>query len=139
MAFKEISGKADNLSRFFNDVGIGFKANPFTKDVAVLKNENAIKQSLMNLVQTSPGEKLFRPEIGSGVRELLFEPMAPMVADAIQDDIINTVGQFEPRIELLEVDVNDLPGDNAFNVTINYRIVGVPLVETVAFVLQRPE
>ena len=48
MAFKEISGKADNLSRFFNDVGIGFKANPFTKDVAVLKNENAIKQSLMN-------------------------------------------------------------------------------------------
>ena len=52
---------------------------------------------------------------------------------------INTVGQFEPRIELLEVDVNDLPGDNAFNVTINYRIVGVPLVETVAFVLQRPE
>ena len=62
-----------------------------------------------------------------------------MVADAIQDDIINTVGQFEPRIELLEVDVNDLPGDNAFNVTINYRIVGVPLVETVAFVLQRPE
>ena len=93
----------------------------------------------MNLVQTSPGEKLFRPEIGSGVRELLFEPMDPMVADAIQDDIINTVGQFEPRIELLEVDVNDLPGDNAFNVTINYRIVGVPLVETVAFVLQRPE
>ena len=139
MAIKEVRGYKDNLSRGFKDVGMSFLLNVFTKDAAVVKNENAIKQSIKNLVLTQKGEKLFQPEIGSGVYELLFEPMDPFTADSIRDEIINTLGQYEPRISILEVDVEPNEATNTFDVTVEYRIVGQPIVETVNFILQRPE
>ena len=88
---------------------------------------------------TQPGEKLFQPQIGSGVRRLLFEPMDAFTADAIRDDILNTVGQHEPRISIRNIAVREQYDQNQFNVTINYAIVGQPLIEEVAFVLKRPE
>ena len=139
MAIKEVRGNKDNLSRGFKDVGMSFLLNVFTKDAAVVKNENAIKQSIKNLVLTQKGEKLFQPELGSGVYELLFEPMDPFTADSIRDEIINTLGQYEPRITILEVDVEPNEDTNTFDVTVEYRIVGQPIVETVNFILQRPE
>ena len=139
MAIKEVRGNKDNLSRGFKDVGMSFLLNVFTKDAAVVKNENAIKQSIKNLVLTQKGEKLFQPELGSGVYELLFEPMDPFTADSIRDEIINTLGQYEPRISILEVDVEPNEDTNTFDVTLEYRIVGQPIVETVNFILQRPE
>ena len=139
MAIKEVRGNKDNLSRGFKDVGMSFLLSVFTKDAAVVKNENAIKQSIKNLVLTQKGEKLFQPEIGSGVYELLFEPMDPFTADSIRDEIINTLGQYEPRITILEVDVEPNEDTNTFDVTVEYRIVGQPIVETVNFILQRPE
>ena len=139
MAIKEIRGSKENLSRGFKDVGIGFLLNTFTKDAAVVKDANAIKQAIKNLVLTQQGEKLFQPEIGSGVYELLFEPMDPFTADSIRDDIINTLGQYEPRITISEVTVLANEETNQFDVTVEYRIVGQPIVETVNFILQRPE
>ena len=88
---------------------------------------------------TQPGEKLFQPQIGSGVRQLLFEPMDGFTADAIRDAILNTVGQHEPRIVIENLAVVEQYDANQFNVTIEYVIVGQPLVETVSFVLKRPE
>ena len=88
---------------------------------------------------TQPGEKLFQPQIGSGVRQLLFEPMDGFTADAIRDDILNTVGQHEPRITINNLAVVEQYDANQFNVTIDYNIVGQPLVETVSFILKRPE
>ena len=105
----------------------------------MVKNENAIKQSIKNLVLTQKGEKLFQPEIGSGVYELLFEPMDPFTADSIRDEIINTLGQYEPRITIQGVRVMPNEETNQFDVTVEYRIVGQPIVETVNFILQRPE
>tara|TARA_Y100000114_G_C11751008_1_gene324337 strand:+ start:693 stop:1112 length:420 start_codon:yes stop_codon:yes gene_type:complete len=139
MAIKEVRGTKDNLSRGFKDIGVGFLLNAFTKDAAVVKNENAIKQSIKNLVLTQKGEKLFQPEIGSGVYELLFEPMDPFTADSIRDEIINTLGQYEPRITIQGVRVMHNEETNQFDVTVEYRIVGQPIVETVNFILQRPE
>ena len=139
MAIKEVRGTKDNLSRGFKDIGVGFLLNAFTKDAAVVKNENAIKQSIKNLVLTQKGEKLFQPEIGSGVYELLFEPMDPFTADTIRDEIINTLGQYEPRITIQGVRVMPNEETNQFDVTVEYRIVGQPIVETVNFILQRPE
>ena len=139
MALKSLSGKDVNLSRSFKDIKVDLAKNPFTKDVSAVSNDNSIKQSLKNLVMTQPGEKLFQPQIGSGVRQLLFEPMDGFTADAIRDDILNTVGQHEPRIVIENLAVVEQYDANQFNVTIEYVIVGQPLVETVSFVLKRPE
>ena len=71
--------------------------------------------------------------------ELLFEPMDPFTADSIRDEIMNTLGQYEPRITIQGVRVMPNEETNQFDVTVEYRIVGQPIVETVNFILQRPE
>ena len=139
MALKEISGKDLKKSRAFKDISMAFSKNAFTLDVGVVKNDNAIKQAIKNVILTVPGEKPFNTVVGCRVREMLFEPLDAFVADAIQDEIINTINQYEPRVELSDVSVVPFADANKIAVTVEYRIVGIPLVETINFVLQRPE
>ena len=139
MALKNISGQQFKKSRSFKDFSIGMEKNPFTDDASIVQNDNAIKQAVKNLVLTSPGEKPFQPLVGSKVSQLLFEPLDPFTADTIKEEIINTINQYEPRVQLTEVLVTPIYEGNKLNVSIEYRIVGLPIVETISFVLQRPE
>ena len=138
MALKQITGEDLKSSRSFKDIGMAFSRNASTDDVGVVKNDNAIKQALRNLILTTPGEKPFDLLVGCRVREMLFEPLDPFVADAIRDEIINTIRQFEPRVNLSDVAVQAFPDGNKLAVTVEYQIVGIPIVETVNFILQRP-
>ena len=113
--------------------------NANTKDVAVVKNDNAIKQAVRNLIMTTPGEKPFQPLVGSNISQLLFEPLDDFTEDAIRQEIINTINRFEPRVCLETVEVIGNFSRNTFDVSVEYRIVGIPIVETIEFVLQRPE
>ncbi len=139
MALKQITGKQFKKSRTFLDLNVALSRNPFTDDVSTVKNDNAIKQAVKNLVLTTPGEKPFQPLIGSRINNLLFEPLDAFTADAIRDEIINTINQYEPRVELTNVDVTPIYEGNKLNVSIEYQVVGLPIVETIEFVLQRPE
>lgn len=139
MALKEIGSNELRRSRRFDDLLISMKKNAFTDDVSVVKNDNAIKQSIKNLVLTNPGEKHFQPNVGSRVFNLLFEPLDAFTADAVKDEVINTINQYEPRVELTDVVVVPIEEGNKLSITIEYRIVGLPVVETIDFVLQRPE
>ena len=139
MPLKDIKGNDFKRSRNFSDLSISMTKNPFTDDTSVVKNDNSIKQAIKNLILTSPGEKPFQPLVGSKVRRLLFEPLDAFTADTIKDEIINTINQYEPRVELTEVLVTPIYEGNKLNISIEYRIVGLPIVETISFVLQRPE
>lgn len=139
MALKKVSGKSLSRSRSFTDLAIGMARNANTKDVAVVKNDNAIKQAVRNLIMTTPGEKPFQPLVGSNISQLLFEPLDDFTEDAIRQEIINTINRFEPRVRLETVEVIGNFSRNTFDVTVEYRIVGIPIVETIEFVLQRPE
>jgi hypothetical protein len=139
MALKSITGKQFKKSRSFLDLNVALSRNPFTDDVSSVQNDNAIKQAVKNLVLTTPGEKPFQPLIGSNVNDLLFEPLDAFTGDAIRDEIINTINQYEPRVELTEVTVEPIYEGNKFSIEIEYRIVGLPVVENITFVLQRPE
>lgn len=139
MPLKDVKGNNFKRSRNFSDLSISMSKNPFTDDTSVVKNDNSIKQAIKNLVLTSPGEKPFQPLVGSKVRRLLFEPLDAFTADTIKDEIINTINQYEPRVELTEVLVTPIYEGNKLNISIEYRIVGLPIVETISFVLQRPE
>lgn len=139
MALKNVSGKDFKRSRSFTDLLISMSKNPFTDDVSVVKNDNCIKQSIRNLVLTTPGEKPFQPDIGSRVNDLLFEPLDAFTADTIKDEIINTINRYEPRVQLTTVKVTPIFEGNKLNITVEYRIVGLPIIETISFVLQRPE
>ena len=91
MALKKIKGSNFTESRSFKDLSVGFTRNANTKDVAIVKNDNAIKQAVKNLILTVPGEKPFQPNVGSRISELLFEPLDPFTADSIKEEVINTI------------------------------------------------
>lgn len=125
------------LSRAFKDFSILMKSNPNTEDFTVVKNENAIKQSVRNLVLTGMGERPFQPKTGSRLRELLFEPYDVFVAQDIKEEIINVITRLEPRIAVRQVRVfQDEEDMNTLRVEFDYTIVGETLIQTVDFLLE---
>ena len=139
MALKKIGGSDLKRSKSFKDFSVNFARNPFTDDLSIVNNDNSIKQAVKNIILTSPGEKPFQPLIGSSVSRLLFEPLDAFTADAIAEEIRTTINQYEPRVALTKVEVTPIFEGNKLNVSLEYRIVGLPIVETIEFVLQRPE
>jgi len=112
------------ISRSFKDISLSFDPHPITKDLPVLRNENAIRRSVRNLVETIPTERFFNSLLGSDVRSSLFEFVDYGTASIIQDQILTTLRNFEPRIENIQVEVNPQPDLNSFNVIVVFDIIG---------------
>ncbi len=112
------------ISRAFKDISLSFTPHPVTKDLPILKNENAIKRSVRNLIETIPTERFFNPVIGSEVRDSLFDFVDFGTASAIENQIILCLENFEPRIENVSVEANPRPDLNEFEVTVFFEIVG---------------
>ena len=121
---------AQRVSKGFKDVSMSFKYNPLSGDLITLSNENAIARAVRNIVSTTPGEKLFDPDFGSSVGEILFENVDDITAVSIQDEIKSCLGNYEPRVELIDVFVDPNFDENQFDVKITYRIVGVDIPPT---------
>ena len=114
----------NRISRAFKDISLSFTPHPVTKDLTILKNENAIKKSVRNLVQTIPTERFFNSAIGSEVRDSLFEFVDFGTASVIQSQIQITLENFEPRIDNVSVEVTPKPDTYEFEVTVFFIIVG---------------
>ena len=112
------------ISRSFKDISLSFEPHPVTKDLPILKNENAIRRSVRNIVETIPTERFFNSLLGSDVRRSLFDFVDFGTASVIQDQIQISIENFEERVENLQVIVNPLPDDNTFNVTVIFDIIG---------------
>jgi len=112
------------ISRAFKDISLSFDAHPVTKDLLVLKNENAIRRSVRNIVETIPTERFFNSLLGSEVRDSLFEFVDFGTASVIQNQIQVALENFEPRINNIEVNVFPRPDENTFNVTVIFDIIG---------------
>jgi len=112
------------ISRRFKDISLSFQPHPVTGDLPVLLNENAIKQSVKNIVQTIPGEKFFNSAFGSDTRGSLFELVDIAVADQIKVQIITSIENFEPRVNNVDVSVKLASDRNELDVTVFYEIIG---------------
>jgi len=113
------------VSKEFKDLSMSFQINPLNSDMIAIKNETAIARSVRNLVFTLPGERFFNENLGSRVSRSLFENIDDISASIIRDEIENTINNYEPRVELIDVKVAANYDNNEFNVTINYYIVGI--------------
>ena len=114
----------NRTSRAFKDISLSFTPHPVTKDLTILKNENSIKRSVRNLVQTIPTERFFNSAIGSEVRNSLFDFVDFGTASVIQNQIEITLENFEPRIDNVTVEVLPRPDMNEFEITVFFDIVG---------------
>jgi phage baseplate assembly protein W len=125
------------VSRAFKDISLSFEPHPVTKDLPILKNEAAITRSIRNLVQTIPNERFFQPLLGSDVRSSLFDFVDFGTATLIQEQILTTIDNFEPRVNNVRVEVDPQPDNNTFEVVVLYNIIGqdVP-VQQFTFLLE---
>ena len=114
----------NRISRGFKDISLSFTPHPVTKDLTILKNENAIKKSVRNLVQTIPTERFFNSALGSEVRNSLFDFVDFGTASVIQNQIEITLENFEPRIDNVVVEVLPRPDLNEFEISVFFNIVG---------------
>jgi len=127
----------ERVSKGFKDISASFQVNPLTYDLIAIKNETAIARSVRNLVLTDQGERFFNPILGSKVSRLLFENVDEITASAIQEEITTTINNFEPRVNLLSVDVSPDYDNGEFNVTVRYEIVGIDVLpQQLSFALQ---
>ena len=128
----------ERISQGFKDVSMTFQRHPLTDDLIALKNEQAIARSLRNIVFTTPGEKFFNETFGSRISNVLFDNVDDISASLIIDEIRQSITNFEPRVDLIDVKAEPNFDNNEFNVRIVYNIVGVDVpIQDLQFVLQQ--
>jgi len=128
---------AVTISRSFKDISLSFTKHPVTNDLIILKNEDAIKKSVINLVRTRLNERFFNNLIGTSVDNTLFEIGNSDIFSFLEEEITTLLNNFEPRILLRNVEI-EIPDDtNDLNIKITYDIVGLPFpTQNIEFILQ---
>ena len=108
----------------FKDISVTFKSHPVTDDLIVVKDKAAIMQSISNLLLTNKGERLFQPQLGSGLQTALFEPMDFGTAAIIKNEVRECLGRYEPRISVNGVRCELDYQNNGYEVEVDFTIVG---------------
>jgi hypothetical protein len=121
----------------YEDLDLDFIAHPTTGDVTTKSDLEAVKRSVRNLVLTSKYERPFQPFLHSGIRAMLFEPLSPITAFSIRQNIIDVIKQNEPRADLMEVQVIADDEKNGFGVHIYFRVVNTNEQAVVGLMLER--
>ena len=133
----QTTNKSNRSSRSFRDLDLDFTRNAVTNDVNVVEDVVAVKRALRNLIQTNFYERPFQPELGCGIRELLFENFTPMTKVFLETKIEEVIINYEPRVQLQNVAVDDDQDKNRLVVDIYFYVVGVPGPQVVQTFLQR--
>lgn len=110
-------------TRTFSDINLLFTKHPITYDITKKVDEEAVKTSIRNLIQTKNYERPFHPEIGCQISSLLFENFTPMTREVMKKTIIDVVNKFEPRVKLLKVNITEQQDNNDLRVDIIFKLV----------------
>lgn len=125
------------MDRRFKDIDLNFRRHPITKDLVKRQGELAVKQSIMSLLMTSPGERLFQPGLGSGIYNMLFEPMGSMVSIRLERSISSIINKYESRFSITSVGVVPAFNENGYNITIVGTIINTNEEVEIDFFLER--
>ena len=127
-AFTDAQGKndIDRNVRQYTDLDLFFTKKATSKDISKVTDIQAVKRSVRNLILTNHYEKPFHPEIGSGVRGILFEPMTPLTAHILTRKIEDVIENFEPRARLVSVRTNPDFDRNQYNISIEFYVKNTP-------------
>ena len=131
------SFKYRKTSRRFKDISLTFTRNPVTNDILPLRNEDAIKKSVMNLVKTRVGERFFNNLLGTDLKDALFDLGSPALALSLESEIETLLENFEPRVAEPRVDIQFKTDSNELRIRIQYDIVGIPApAQEIEFILE---
>ena len=134
---ENVSNKSKRASRIYKDLDLDFGRNTTTNDVNKLTDVEAVKRSVRNLINTSHYERPFHPELGCGIRGLLFEPITPLTSLNLQRKVEEVLTNFEPRIRLVQVLSRPNADLNRYSLRISFYVIGTTLPVTVETFLER--
>ena len=124
-------------NHIYSDIDLTFLRLPSTGDVAMKYDEQAVIRSIRNLLNTNVYDRLFQPDIGSTLNQLLFEPISPLTATLIQNEIIRTITNYEPRATINTISVTAAPDSNQFNVSLSVLVGNQTQPTSFSLILQR--
>lgn len=128
---------ATKSTKQFRDIDLSFKVNPFTKDIYLKTDEDAVKTALKHLILTRNFERMFHPEIGTQVHSLLFENFTPAVKIAMERTIEEAIQRFEPRIRLVDLNIEETDSGNDLLVNIVFTLINSDKPITITTLLNR--
>ena len=121
----------------YQDLDFDFLANPVTGDVATVKDTNSVKRGISNILMTENRERLFNPDLGSGIKNLLFEPMTDLTMERLEGEITSAISAWEDRADLISLGISAEPDYNRYRVAVVFRIVNQIEEQTLELFLQR--
>lgn len=121
----------------FSDFLTNLDVHPGKNDLALHKNENAVKTAIKNLILTNKYERPYQPNLGGNIRHLLFEQMSPGSEQSIKDQIISTVGNYEPRAQIIDVVVTPYTSQDAYVISITFYVENAAQPTTLDVILNR--
>jgi phage baseplate assembly protein W len=124
-------------TRIYKDLDLNFTRNPVTNDILRIEDVDAVKRSVRNLVQTNFYERPFHPELGCGIRGLLFENYSPIIGIFLKRKIAEVINRYEPRVSLVNVTLDDDPDRNRLKVSLYFYVQNIPDQVVVETFLQR--
>jgi len=128
---------AVSISRAFRDISLSFTRHPVTNDITILRNEDAIKKSVINLARTRLNERFFNDLLGTSIEDSMFELNDSDISSFLEEEITTLLNNFEPRIKLTNVYVDSQPDSNDLYIRIEYDITGLPFpTQNIEFILQ---
>ena len=131
------TNKSKKAVRTYKDLDLDFTRHPVTNDVVKIEDVNAVKRSVRNLINTQFYERPFHPELGCGVRDLIFENFTPMTGIFIRRKIEEVLVNYEPRARISSIGVNEQQDRNGINVEVNFYVLNLPNPVSVTTTLQR--
>jgi len=131
------TNKSKKSVRTYKDLDLDFTRHPVTNDVVKIEDVDAVKRSVRNLINTNFYERPFHPELGCGVRELLFENFTPLTGIFIRRKVQEVLDNYEPRARVSGISVNEQPDRNAIDVQVNFYVLNLPNPVSVTTTLQR--
>ena len=125
------------INKIYSDIDFAFTKKPVTADVSLSYDAQAVARSIRNLLNTQNYDRLFNPDLGSQVTDLLFENISPVIAGTMESMISNLIRAYEPRAILKSVNVSSQPDQNSYSVTITFYIENATLPTTTTILLER--
>jgi len=125
------------IVRQYSDLDLNFTIHPVKKDINRNLGERAVINSVKNLILTNHYEKPFQPNIGSNIRRLLFENLDNLTGTTIESEIRQTILNFEPRVNLIDVTIRESRDSNEVFVSIEFKIVNTESPLSIDFFLER--
>jgi phage baseplate assembly protein W len=124
-------------SLLYSDLFTNFVAHPDLHDLVLKKNEEAVKQSVLNLILTNSYERMFQPTLGGNIRNYLFEPISTATAESLRSAVTNTINNYEPRAKIISVNVIPYDAENAYGVAITFYISNINTPVSLTTILHR--